>query len=330
MNLLVESHFVLAIANATQIIEEYSSEKSKIAFTGDLTYWSAWLEVNGLSIHEPIQKQHIILFIMQHAEGMPLHLDALLVAQGHKAKLGTHKIATVERRMASMSKFLNLKQMDNPCGHREILILIKKLKEKHGCSKAWGQAITVDILHNMLQTCSTGSIIDIRDAALILFGFSTGGRRRSEISSAMLENLTSGDQGYIYNLGKSKTNQQGSTDPKPLVGRAAIAMQRWIQVSGIKDGYLFRSMTKSGRIELKGLCDKQVARIIKLRCQKAGFDPSHYTAHSLRSGFVTEAGRRGKPIGDVMALTGHRSVQEAMRYYQTGAVLNNSAAYLAG
>jgi hypothetical protein len=45
-----------------------------------------------------------------------------------------------------------------------------------------------------------------------------------------------------------------------------------------------------------------------------------FGAHSLRSGFVTEAGRQNIPLGDTMAMTGHRSIQTVMRYFQTGAI----------
>ena len=53
-----------------------------------------------------------------------------------------------------------------------------------------------------------------------------------------------------------------------------------------------------------------------------------FGAHSLRSGFVTEAGRQNVPLGDTMAMTGHRSIQTVMRYFQTGAVQQSQAANL--
>jgi integrase len=53
-----------------------------------------------------------------------------------------------------------------------------------------------------------------------------------------------------------------------------------------------------------------------------------FSAHSLRSGFMTEAGRQNTPLGEAMALTGHRSVQTALKYFQTGAVQQTRAANL--
>lgn len=77
------------------------------------------------------------------------------------------------------------------------------------------------------------------------------------------------------------------------------------------------------------LSDIEVYRIVKLRLKKAGYDSTQYSAHSLRSGFVTEAGKRQKPLGDVMAMTTHKNVTTVMRYYQAGNIINNSASNLA-
>jgi hypothetical protein len=43
--------------------------------------------------------------------------------------------------------------------------------------------------------------------------------------------------------------------------------------------------------------------IVKRRAQLAGLE-GDFGAHSLRSGFVTEAGRQNIPLGDTMAMTG--------------------------
>jgi hypothetical protein len=49
---------------------------------------------------------------------------------------------------------------------------------------------------------------------------------------------------------------------------------------------------------------------VRRRAQLAGLN-GEFSAHSLRSGFMTEAGRQNVPLAEEMALTGHRSVQTA-------------------
>jgi integrase len=75
------------------------------------------------------------------------------------------------------------------------------------------------------------------------------------------------------------------------------------------------------------LAAQAVWLIVKRRAALAGLK-GRYGAHSLRSGFVTEAGRQNVPLGETMALSGHRSVQTAMRYFHTGRVQDSPAARL--
>jgi integrase len=332
-NLVLKSSNEITIHNvideATDFIQEINCKNSKIAYDADMSYWNGWYNSNGLSLQSGILKEHIILFIMQHAEGMPASIETILIAQGLK-KPGIHKMSTIERRIATISRFMELRKLPNPCHDKDIRILLRKLTDKHGCSKAWGKAITLDVLNTLIDTCDE-DLRGIRDKAILLFGFSTGGRRRSEIIGATYSNLSENADGtYIYNLNVSKTNRNGKDDKKPIVGRAAIALRHWLKLSNIQEGYIFRGIRKGNKLCSQGLEGKQIDRVIKSRCSMAGLNPKDYTAHSLRSGFVTEGGKRGKPIGDIMHLTGHRSMAEVMRYYQSGSVLNNSAAYLAG
>ena len=53
--------------------------------------------------------------------------------------------------------------------------------------------------------------------------------------------------------------------------------------------------------------------IVKARCAAAGLE-GRFSAHSLRSGFVTEAGLRDMPIGEAMAMTGHLTVATFQGY----------------
>ena len=70
-----------------------------------------------------------------------------------------------------------------------------------------------------------------------------------------------------------------------------------------------------------------VRNIVKERCALAGVE-GDFSAHSLRSGFVTEAGRRNMPLADTMALTGHHSVNTVLGYYRADTALQNRAANL--
>ena len=70
-----------------------------------------------------------------------------------------------------------------------------------------------------------------------------------------------------------------------------------------------------------------MATIVKRRAVLAGLKGG-FGAHSLRSGFVTEAGKQGMPLPAVMAMTEHRSVASIIGYFQAGQAEDNPAASL--
>ncbi|WP_353506326.1 site-specific integrase [Variovorax davisae] len=172
-----------------------------------------------------------------------------------------------------------------------------------------------------METCDD-SLKGKRDRALLLFAWSSGGRRRSEVSEAVFENLRLADEGgYQYTLANSKTNHTGKLKPedtKPVMGMAAEAMEAWLNASGITSGPLFRRINKAGRLGEEALTGTAIRDIVKARCTLAGVGED-FSAHSLRSGFVTEAGRQNMPLQETMAMTGHRSMDVVSGYFRAGA-----------
>jgi integrase len=318
-----------ATSRSTEILNECTSENTLLAHNGDLVYWQAWLGAIGFSFYNHITITEIKTFIIQHAEGLDSQVDKKLVELSFKEKLGTHKLSTIKRRVASLSVFLDKHKLPNDCHNQEIKDLLNKLTKKYGGSKPAGKAITKDILDDMLKACNKNKLIDLRDKALLLFTWASGGRRRSEVAAADMKNLTpTPENGYTYNITKSKTDQEQKGHTVPINGRAAQVLAEWLSVSKITTGAIFRAIGKGEQLG-KALSPIDVYRIAKKRLKLAGYDESQYGAHSLRSGFVTEAGRKAKPLGDVMAMTTHKNVGTVMRYYQAGNVSNNSASNLA-
>ena len=50
--------------------------------------------------------------------------------------------------------------------------------------------MTGDVLAKLLATCSTDSLRDVRDRAILMVAFASGGRWRSEIAGLRKEQLT--------------------------------------------------------------------------------------------------------------------------------------------
>lgn len=211
----------------------------------------------------------------------------------------------------------------NPCADplvRELLARTRRAYAQRGVRPQKQRALTKDPMQQLLATCDA-SMKGIRDRALLLFAWSTGGRRRSEVTSAQLADLHRVNaESFVYTLGHSKTNQRGEQRPedvKPLTGSAAQAMQAWLDVlksQGVKDGAIFRRIRRGGHVG-EPMAASAVRDIVKDRCALAGIE-GKFSAHSLRAGFVTEAGRQAMPMAETMALTGHQSVASVVGYFR--------------
>ena len=325
-----------------ELLAEAAAANTTRSYATALRYWAGWhVGRFGTELTLPVNEAVVIQFLVDHIQRkgktglvseLPPTLDQAMVAAGLKAKVGPLKLSTVVQRVAVLSTAHKLKRLTNPCelpSVRTVLSRARRASAKRGERATKKTAITRPELEAMLATCGD-SLDGLRDRALLCFGFASGGRRRSEIAAADMRDLRKvGEGGYIYRLEHSKTQQAGvkadSTPDKPILGRSAGALSAWLEAAGIHEGAIFRRIWK-GRIG-PPLLPGSVAAIVKRRARLAGLE-GDYGAHSLRSGFVTEAGRQGVPLPAVMAMTEHRSVASVIGYFQAGAVEDNPAARL--
>jgi integrase len=261
---------------------------------------------------------------------LPPAIDRFLVDEGYKGKLGAFALNTLVHRVAVISKAHQRSDLDNPCNHpgvRELLRNVRRSYAARGVMPTQQSALTKEPLELVLATCDD-SPRGKRDRALLLFAWSSGGRRRSEVVDATLENLRDhGARGFVYVLGRSKSNQEGKQDDsvnKPVVGRAAEALRDWLAIGGITEGPIFRRVLKGGKVTGEPLDAESVRKMVQKRCLQAGLS-GKFSAHSLRSGFVTEAGRRQVSTAEAMKMTGHKNVETFMGYYRAGDVLESQA-----
>jgi integrase len=339
-NELIKSGTVLTkddLLRVAAVIEQATAENTRAAYRKDLAYFWSWAAAAlGIEPAYPVSVDVLIKFILDHTGGMDSNIDKALVDAGIKQRSGPHSVSTISRRIYTLStahRFQGIKDAENPCRSEPVRLLLSKVRRsavKSGWRPAKKKAATLDLLFTLLSTCGTEKNIDIRDRALIYFAFSSGGRRRSEVAGARAEHLTKVKDGYLYHLDSSKTDPDAKGEEKPLLGKAGQAIDDWLSASRITEGYLFRAITRGDRVTDSGIQPITVARIVQKRAAMAGLDPMLFAGHSLRSGFVTEAGMQGKPMGDIMALSGHRTVSVVSGYYQAGNALNNSASKLAG
>ena len=183
---------------------------------------------------------------------------------------------------------------------------------------------------NVIDKEKHEEIKKIRDRSIILIGFS-GGFRRKEIVSLNYEDLDFVEEGLKINLRRSKTDQFGEGTLKALpyfensIYCPVVSIQKWLKVSNINAGPLFRRFTKGSKLTGNRLTDQSVALFIKEYLEIAGIDSTNYSGHSLRSGFATVAAEAGADERSIMAMTGHKTTQMVRRYIRDANLFKNNA-----
>lgn len=306
-------------------------------------YWQAWHAARyGQDLVLPVATEVVLQFIVDHAQrqtedglahALPPAVDEVLVGAGFKAKPGPLAHSTLVHRIAVLSKAHQRMGWDNPCegaAVRTLLGTVRRAYAQRGDLAKKKAALTKDPLTALLATCDD-SLKGVRDRALLLFAWASGGRRRSEVTEARVEQLRRiGPGEFVYELRHSKTNRSGQDLPenhKPVVGAAGQALQDWLTAANLQEGPLFRPIGKGGRVGTGALSPASVRLIVQQRCAMAGLE-GDFSAHSLRSGFVSEAGRQNIALAETMALTGHRSVSSVLGYYRAESAAHSAAARL--
>lgn len=172
--------------------------------------------------------------------------------------------------------------------------------------------VMADQVRSMALACSSDDLAGLRDRALLLLGFA-GAFRRSELVGLQLAHIQQHSAGLVVALPASKANQGGEREESKLILRGSVpatcpvrALQRWLDASGIRSGYVFRRLHRGQKIG-KPLSGQSVRLIVKARAAAVGMVADDLSAHSLRSGLVSSALDAGASAGQIQQITGHRT-----------------------
>ena len=243
------------------------------------------------------------------------------------------KISTIKRRLVSISVIHKLKGYYLDTKHPLIIENLMGIKRRKGSNQKGKKPLLINILKkviNVIDEQKREKIKILRDRTIILIGFS-GGFRRNEIVSLDFDDLDFVEEGLKINIKRSKTDQfgAGSTKGLPYFENSqycpVVSIKKWIEISKINSGALFRRFTKGSNLSEKRLTDQTVALLIKEYLGLAGIDSTNYSGHSLRSGFATSAAEAGAEERTIMAMTGHKSTEMVRRYIKNADLFKNNA-----
>ncbi len=321
------------------LVNQGMGDNTLRALTSDLTYLEAWgLAATGKSLPWPAPEALLLKFVAHHLwdpekratdpnHGMPAEVDNNLRQQGFLKAVGPHAPDTVRRRLANWSTLTKWRGLDgafaSPALKSAIRLAVRAVPRTRRRKSA--KAVTGDVLAKLLASCSGDSLRDVRDRAILMVAFASGGRRRSEIAGLRREQLTVEPPievpdgpplpSLAIHLGRTKTTTGEEDDVVYLTGRPVEALNAWLAAAKIDKGSVFRGIGRWGTVSKRALDPQSVNAIVKQRAEMAGLDPAEFSAHGLRSGYLTEAANRGIPLPEAMEQSKHRSVQQASSYY---------------
>ena len=312
------------------------------AWERDLVYITAWKQARFAAKPVWPEEDHVALrFVLDHSADLtrqpgPAQSAALaLIALGLRRSLACPAPATLDRRIASWRAFHRMRNLASPFAAPLIAAARQKARRANAAphSPKSPRPVTRDLLEQLLASCDDG-LRGLRDRAILMLAFASGGRRRSEITALYHDDIGTEDyapKGLIWvRLLQTKTTTQAEAPRLPLKGRAARAVMGWITQAGIDDGPLFRPISTSGRALNRPLAPDAIRTILRHRLTLAGLAPDHATPHGLRSGFLTQAALDGAPLAAAMKLSLHRSAIQAQRYYADVDIADNPATDLLG
>ena len=340
------------IETLRHLVNEGMGENTLRALTSDLAYLQAWsLAATGASLPWPAPEALALKFVAHHLwqpdqrdidpqHGMPADVEQSLREQRFLRSLGPHAPDTVRRRLASWSTLTKWRGLtgffSSPSLKSAIRLAVRATPRPRKRKSA--KAVTGDILAKLIATCKTDSLRDIRDRAILMVAFASGGRRRSEIAGLRREQLTVelpiAVQGgpplpsLAIHLGRTKTSGSELEEVVYLTGRPVDALNAWMTAARVESGSIFRKVDRWGNVSQRALEPSAVNQIVKQRAALAGLEPGEFSAHGLRSGYLTEAANRGVPLPEAMEQSRHRSVQQASSYYNNATRRTGRAARL--
>lgn len=325
------------------LASEGMGENTMRALASDLAYLKGWcLLATGDPLPWPAPESLLLKFVAHHlwdpvrraedpGHGMPADVEDGLRAQALLKSVGPHAPGTVRRRLTSWSILTRWRgltgEFSAPSLKAALRLSVRAAARPR--QRKSRKAVTGEVLAQLLSACSGERQVDLRDRALLLVAFASGGRRRSEVAALRVEDLSEEDPVALdpkdpnstalpcmtIHLGRTKTTDASDDASVVLVGRPVLALKQWLAAARIDSGPIFRKIDQWGNIDRRAITPQTVNLVVKARAKQAGLDPALFSAHGLRSGYLTEAANRGIPLPEAMQQSLHKSIAQAAGYY---------------
>jgi integrase len=237
------------------------------------------------------------------------------------------KPSTLSRRLAAIQHAHKLADHTSPTSSEAVKATLRGIRRTKRAAPNRKAPATADKIAAMAAATGHG-VRGLRNRALLLLGFA-GAFRRSELVALDANDVQFCDGGLRIKIRKSKTDQEGEGATIAIVpGSFACpvkATREWLEVARIETGAVFRPISKAGRVLNRRLSDRTVAEVVKTCARRVGLKAEDFSGHSLRSGFLTSAARRGASVFKMMDVSRHKSVDTLRGYIRDADLFRDHA-----
>jgi site-specific recombinase XerD len=147
-----------------------------------------------------------------------------------------------------------------------------------------------------------------RDYAMLALLFGCGLRRSELVGLEMSDVQQRQEHWAIVDL----IGKGGHIRTVPIPEWAKRALDEWTVAAGIRDGKIFRRVSRTGKVWGKAISQNVVWYVVKGCCEKAGLE--RIAPHDLRRTCAKLCHSSGGEIERIQFLLGHASVQTTERY----------------
>jgi len=304
----VPAHLEKEFQRTQEYLAEQHAVSTRRAYRADWKIFETWCKQRELTAL-PAPPETVALFLASEAEN----------------KLAP---ATLRRRLAAIRLAHRMADMEPPTNSELVKGTFAGIRRVHGVAPKVKEPAIAERIRAMVDPIDIKTSAGARDRALLLLGFA-GAFRRSELTALTVDDLTKDDQGLVVAIRSSKTDQEGKGDSVPVIrGKhycPVIALDHWLELSGITEGPIFRRVFRGGKVGTTALSTYSVALTVKKWALQAGLNPDDFAGHSLRSGFLTSAAMNRASLFKMMEVSRHKDPKTVMRYIRQAEVFEDHA-----
>lgn len=293
------------------------------AYKSDWRLFCAWCGENSYC-PLPATPSTVAAFLTLLAETGYAPREPLLTKRGRKIKFGEPvplSRSTIGRRLAAIVFAHRAADMEPPTSQPDAARLekavraIRKEKKEDGVSKK--RAADGDVLRDMLRSVTGEDLRAYRDRALLAIGMA-GAFRRSELVALTVSRVIDDNRGLLVRIGSSKVDQEGKGQTIAIPNGRRLEPVRhyraWLKKAEIESGPVFRKLTPQGRLTDVAMSAQGVALVVKAAAVAAELPAEMFSGHSLRAGFLTEAGRGNANLFKMKEHSRHASLEMVAEY----------------